>query len=240
MLRTSFLLLLVSLAAMPASAQDAADSLDTIVVTGSRVGYRELQKTPAISLVRPGDFLTQDILLSNDSRDAATRTRELHETIGRLVASSGGRFRILHNGAYRTTLDRDNHRVALEEDEERPDASQVRLQVRADLGGDPSRAAGVIADMRRFVENAARVGRTEIDFEGDSGLAMNRPERYRYELVSAIAEDARRLVDGLGLQCKVALDGLGSRIEWQRVSASELLLYIPYTMTIGDCGKTAQ
>jgi hypothetical protein len=40
------------------------------------------------------------------------------------------------------------------------------------------------------------------------------------------------------MQCEVALDGLNSRIEWQRVSASELLLYIPYTMTVGDCRKT--
>lgn len=238
MIRIVALSLGLSLAVFPVFAQDETDSLDTIVVTGSRVGYRDLQKTPAISLVRPGDFLTQDILLSNDSRDAATRTRELHDTIGRMIAAAGGRFRILHNGAYRTTLDRDNHRVTPEDDEDRPDAGLVRLQIRADLGGDPTRATAVIADMRRFVENATKVGRTEIDFEGESGLAMHRPERFRYDIVAAIAEDARRVGDSLGLQCRVELDGLNNRIEWQRVSASELLLYIPYTMRIGDCEKT--
>jgi hypothetical protein len=240
MIRTSLLWLCLSLIALPASAQDQADSLDTIVVTGSRIGYRELQKTPAISLTRPGDFLTQDIVLSNDSRDAATRTRELHETIGKLLAAAAGRFRVLHNGAYRTTLDRNNYQVPLEEDEDRPDASLVRIQIRADLGGDSSRATAVIADMRRFAESAVKVGRTEIDFDGESGLALSKPERFRYQIVAAIAEDARRLVDSLGLQCQVALEGLNSRIEWQRVSASELLLYIPYTMTVGECRKVAQ
>ncbi|MEQ1514634.1 MAG: hypothetical protein ABL934_18415 [Lysobacteraceae bacterium] len=221
----------------PVAAQDQTDSLDTIVVTGSRIGYRDLLKTPAISLTKPGDFLTQDIILSNDSRDAETRKRELHDTIAKLIVAAGSRFRVLHNGAYRATLDRNSDQVPLEEDDDRPDANLVRIQIRADLGGDSSRATAVIADMRRFAESAVKVGRTEIDFDGESGLAMSRPERYRYEIIAAIADDARRLVDSLGMQCKVELDGLNSRIEWQRVSASELLLYIPYTMTVGDCSK---
>lgn len=240
MFRKSLLLLCLSMPALPAFAQDQSDSLDTIVVTGSRIGYRDLLKTPAISLTKPGDFLTQDIILSNDSRDADTRKRELHETIAKLLAAAGSRFRVIHNGAYRTTLDRNNYQVGLEEDDDRPDANLVRIQIRADLGGDSSRATAVIADMRRLAGSAAKVGRTEIDFDGESGLAMNRPERYRYEIITAIADDARRLVDSLGMQCKVELDNLNSRIEWQRVSASELLLYIPYTMTVGDCRKAPQ
>jgi hypothetical protein len=42
----------------------------------------------------------------------------------------------------------------------------------------------------------------------------------------------------LGMGCKVLISGLSSRIEWQRVSVSELMLYIPYTMDISECGAT--
>jgi len=40
----------------------------------------------------------------------------------------------------------------------------------------------------------------------------------------------------IGAGCTVRLEGLGSRIEWARASASELLLYIPYHMTVESCG----
>lgn len=43
----------------------------------------------------------------------------------------------------------------------------------------------------------------------------------------------------LGAQCEAAIDGLGSRIEWQRVSVSELMLYIPYSLQISGCGAQA-
>ena len=89
--------------------------------------------------------------------------------------------------------------------------------------------------LHEFVKNASRVGRTEIDAVGETALGMTKPERYRYELIGAISRDTGKVMQTLGSQCKAELDGLGSRIEWQRVSASELLLYIPYTMTIKDC-----
>jgi hypothetical protein len=41
----------------------------------------------------------------------------------------------------------------------------------------------------------------------------------------------------LGAGCKVLISGLSSRIEWERVSASELILYIPYSMDISECGS---
>jgi hypothetical protein len=58
---------------------------------------------------------------------------------------------------------------------------------------------------------------------------MGKPERFRYDLISAISQDTTQVMQSLGLQCSVELAGRNSRIEWQRVSAGELLLYIPYT-----------
>jgi hypothetical protein len=117
----------------------------------------------------------------------------------------------------------------------RPDTSGVTLQLRADLGGDPARAESIVRNLQAFVKDATRVGRTEIDAVGETALGMTKPERYRYELIAAIARDTGQAMQALGLQCRVELDGLSSRIEWQRVSVAELLLYIPHTMTINDC-----
>lgn len=55
--------------------------------------------------------------------------------------------------------------------------------------------------------------------------------------MKAIADDTAKVRTQLGESCKVTVEGLSSRIEWRRVSAAELLLFIPYHMTIQDCGS---
>ncbi len=221
-------------------AQDEGNELDTITVTGSRIGYSDLLDTPAVSLTKPGDYLLQTIALSNDSRDAEMRKREIHETIAQLIASASGRYVVFYVDEYRIALNRDNYRVDLEEDGKRPDSNLVSLQIRVGIGGDPTKAEAIIADMRRFIRGASKVGRTEIDIKGDTALVMNKPERFRYELIDAIAKDSKRLMDAMALDCKVDIEGLNRRVEWERASAAELLLYIRYSVAISDCRKASQ
>jgi hypothetical protein len=218
-----------------ASAQEEASSLDRIEVTGSRITYRDLLDTPAISITRKGDYLLQEIRLVNDSRDAATRRSELHATILALLDAAGERYQLLHGDTYRVALERKNHAVEVAKDGKRPDTSEVVLFLRAAIGDDPSRAEAAIRALREFASSTKRAGRTEIDLVGETALGMNRPERYRYELLDAIAADALRVTQAMRLDCRIDLDGLNSRLEWQRVSAAELMLYIPYTMTIREC-----
>lgn len=226
--------------AFSATAQEADDALDSITVTGSRIGYSDLLDTPAVSLTKPGDYLLQTIVLSNDSRDAEMRKREIHETISKLISSAGSRYVVFHVDEYRIALNRDNYRVDLEEDDKRPDTDLVSLQIRVGIGGDPAKAEAIIAEMRRFIRGAEKAGRTEIDIKGDTALVMNKPERFRYELIDAIAKDSKRLMDAMALDCKVEIDGLNGRVQWERASAAELLLYIPYRMTIADCRNSAR
>ena len=221
--------------ALSALAQDEAASLDRIEVTGSRISYRDLLDTPAVSITRPGDYLLQEFRLENDTRDKSGRERELHETIAKLLSAGGGRYGVLFGDAYRITLDRGNYKVDLEEDGKRPDTSGVTLQLRAELGSDARQAEAMALAMQKFLREATRVGRTEVEVVGETAPGMGKPERFRYELISAISQDTTQVMQSLGLQCSVELDGLNSRIEWQRVSAGELLLYIPYTMTINGC-----
>lgn len=242
MIRSLCLPLCLLSLALPAAAyaQESSDELDTVVVTGSRIGYDDLLDTPAVSLTKPGDYLLQTIVLDNDSRDAEMRKREIHETIAKLIASAGGRYVVFYVDEYRIALNRDNYRVDLEEDGKRPDTNHVPLQIRVGVGGDPAKAEAIIAEMRRFIRGADKVGRTGIEIKGDTSLVMNKPERFRYELIDAIAKDSKRLMDAMALDCKVDLDGLNDRVRWERASAAELLLYIPYRMSISDCRKSAQ
>jgi hypothetical protein len=89
--------------------------------------------------------------------------------------------------------------------------------------------------MAAFIDKARVVGRTEIDSEDEIALSVVNPERYRYEIVPKIAEDARKLQASIGGACKVNLSGLASRVSWERTDVAELTLYLPYKVELTDC-----
>jgi len=156
-----------------------------------------------------------------------------------MAAAAGKRFQLVHGDTFLTVIGPGGEKIPLDKDDKRPDVSRAKLFVRASIGGDPSRAEALTRDLRDFVANAERVGRTEIDVDAETALSLTRPERFRYELVKAIADDTANVRAELGAGCAVSIEGLSSRIEWQRVSASELMLYIPYTMKIDGCAPVA-
>lgn len=61
------------------------------------------------------------------------------------------------------------------------------------------------------------------------------PEKYRYDIISRITADARKLRDAVGDKCRIELSGLANRVSWQRSDVSELTLYIPYQIQLSDC-----
>ncbi|HZP66875.1 MAG TPA: hypothetical protein VFB32_11250 [Rudaea sp.] len=220
----------------PALAQDGGQALETIVVTGSRISYRDLLDTPAVSVTVPGDYLLLEITLVNDTRSEDGRKREIYATIEKMLAGAGKRFELVYNDAYPRKLTAQSFEVPLAKEDKRPDVSKVSLSVRTPIGGEPAKAEELTRALRTFVEKAERVGRTEIDTGSETALSLSRPERFRYDLVKAIATDTAKVRSTVGAGCKVQIEGLSSRIEWARASASELLLYIPYHMTIQECG----
>lgn len=189
----------------PVFAQEAA-ALDRIEVTGSRISYDDLLDTPAISLTKRGDYLSQSITLINDTRDAAGRRQEIHGTIDKLIARAGSTYTVLHGDTYPVILDRSNHEVELEDDGKRPDVSRVELQVKVALDDASVDGAKQIHALRRFVQDTPKVGRTEIDLSDETALGMNKPERYRYELIAAIAADSHRVGGSIGAGCRIDLE----------------------------------
>lgn len=217
----------------------SSEALETVTVVGSRIAYRDLLDTPAIAVRRQGDHLLLPITLYNDTRNEEAREREIYDSIAGLIERAGKRLAIVHGDVYPTVLDSRNLRVPLVSDPKRPDAAEVKLLVRAPLGsGDAAAAAALTRELREFVDSAPRVGRTEFEAATETALSLARPERFRYELIAAIADDTAKIRAAMGGSCKVTISGLNSRIEWQRVSVSELLLYIPYTMDMSDCEGT--
>lgn len=233
MLARRITVLVLSLGA--ATTLSAQEALETIEVVGSRISYHDLLDTPAVSLTRPGDYLLLPITLTNDTRSEEGRKKEVYATIDKMVVAAGKRFTIVQSGEYPVEVAGGNAKVVLDSGK-RPDSTTASLSVRASIGGDAKHSEELIASMRDFVAKVERVGRTEIDAGKETALSLTRPERYRYELIKAIADDTEKVRAQLGSGCKVNLEGLNSRIEWRRVSASELLLYIAYRMTIEGCG----
>lgn len=229
---------LLALAAFsPAGADEGGEKLETIVVTGSRISYRDLLDTPAVSITRPADYLLLSMTLINDTRGEEGRREEIYATIQKMLGKAGKRFDLVYGGdAFTSVLDAKNYRIPLGKDEKRADVSKVSVFVRTPIGGEPGRAEELTQALHDFVAKAEKVGRTEIDADTETALSLSRPERFRYELIKAIAEDTDRLRATFGGGCEVSLTGLSSRIEWHRVSASELMLNIPYTMEIKGCG----
>lgn len=236
MKRTVFALAVGLLLAAPATLLAQTDSLETVMVTGSRIGYRDLLETPAVSITRPGDFLLLSLTLVNDTRSKEGREAEIYATIQKMMNAAGKRFELVYGDSFTTRIDSSNYRLPLVEDAKRPDVQSAKLFVRSAIAGQPERAAEQTRALREFVKSAERVGRTEIDVDDEPALSLSKPERYRYDLIKAIAEDTDKARAALGSGCEVTIDGLSSRIEWQRASVSELLLYIPYTMEVSKCG----
>ena len=229
--------LALALFATTATAQEAGDRLETIVVTGSRISYRDLLDTPAVSITRPADYLLLSFSLVNDTRNEESRRNEIYATIQKMLHQTGKRFQLEYGGdAFISELTEKNYRIPLEKEEKRADVNKVSLYVRTSIGGEAGRAEELTQALYDFVTKAERVGRTEIDPEKETALSLARPERFRYELIKAIADDTDKVRATLGAGCEVSLDGLSSRIEWHRVSASELMLGIPYKMEIKGCG----
>ncbi len=220
-------------------AQDGGQALETITVTGSRITYRDLLDTPAVSITRPGDYLLLPITLINDTRSEEGRKREIYATIGKMIATTGQRFQLIYDDTYPLLLNEHNYQVPLAKEDKRPDVNKVGLSVRIAIAGEPAKAEEFTRALRAFIEKTERVGRTEIDAGAETALSLSRPERFRYDIIKAIAEDTAKVRAQIGSACKVSIDGLSSRIEWRRASASELLLYIPYHMNIEGCVESA-
>lgn len=213
--------------------QGVSAQLDEIVVTGSRI---ENYGMPSVTVTKQADFLVQRIRLINDSRSPELRRQEILETIEQFLKATAHYpgMALSYGTGFLEPIDLSRNSLQMIEDDKRPDTSYV--DVYAKVAFNPKRKANdQIIELRRFIIETKKVGRTEVDPLGDIGISVVGPEQHRYEIIDRIAAENRRLGEALGTDCRVSTEGLAGRVEWQRSDISEVTLYIPYSITVANC-----
>ena len=207
--------------------------LEEIVVTGSRVDFYGM---PTVTVVKEADFLVQNIRLVNDSRAPDLRRDEIIGTIEAMLrrAEQMPGMALSYGTGFLEPINLTDESLQLIEDSDRIVTSFVDFSAKLEFDASAD-ARDQIASLRDFISGTEIVGRTEIEPLGDIGLSIVGPEQYRYEIIQAIADENRRLQEALGSECKVSIDGLEARVEWERTNVSELTLYIPYGIEVSDC-----
>lgn len=210
--------------------------LEEVVVTGQRISGEDYSSIPAVVLTRRADFLVQRVQLSNDTRAEAARVNELQQTIRDMVSDAAKRpgIALSYGDEFLIPISTNAVEVELVPGGSRPDTSRASIYVKMALG-EKDDVPAAIASLKSFIKKARVAGRTEIFPEGDVGLSLVTPEKYRYDIIARITEDARKLRQTVGAQCRIEISGLSNRVSWQRSDVSELTLYIPYEVQLEGC-----
>lgn len=218
------------------AAAQAVCQVDEIVVTGQRLSGDDYSGIPAVVLQRRGDFLVQRIRLTNDTRAEEARIDELRQTIRDMVSDASKKpgIALSHGDEFLMPITSTAVDVALSPGGKRADTSTTSIYVKMALR-EKDNVPAAIASLNGFIKKARVSGRTEIEPEGEVGLSLVTPEKYRYDIISRITADARKLRDAVGDKCRIELSGLANRVSWQRSDVSELTLYIPYQIQLSDC-----
>lgn len=227
-----FLLILCAalIADTAAVAQDL--SRQEIVVTGSRIDQDDYSNfQPAIGLRRKADFLVQEVAVRGDTRDGEQRAEEILAMLrGAIRSADRGSIELATGDFILTRLSLDNVEDVDLQDDRRPDAQRVNILVKAPLAGQS--VAEAQAAIRAFIEGVPEVGRAQMDEMGDPTLSIVGPDSYRDAIIAEITSDARRQAEVLGTDYAVELTGLNMPVQWTRAGPGEVLLFIPYELTL--------
>lgn len=206
-----------------------ANEAETIVVTGSRIDWYD---SPAVTLVKPADYLVQQVKLLNDSRDQVLREKELVSTVKDILRiankSKSIELGVGKEIVYPVTL----KDLQLDfEKGERTDTSVVYLYIKTPINKKAA-VEKLVTRINDFIEDISVTGRTEVEKNGELVLSIVNPEKYRKELLSMVADDINSTIQIFGENYKAEIDGLSQGLMWERVSVSELRLYLEYNFIL--------
>ncbi|NHK27796.1 hypothetical protein FF098_007775 [Parvularcula flava] len=221
---------------MPANAQS-----DEIVVTGTRLSRYEADIIPAVTLTRDADFVLKTYSIVCDTRDRATRLRELTGTLEDLIAKADRRSDIElsiieeYDDNYDTLyfprpfdkVDPDNFTSQYG----RTDTSMLSVTIKTPVTDSFSTLDQAEELIEDFVDTIRLQGRTEFLSGEEVQLSVRNVERYRPELLAAILAYARQTAGTLeGTETEIA--GLEQVVRWERAGPMELTLYLPYKLSV--------
>jgi len=221
--RLCLLVLTLSLA-VAAAAQE-----EVIMLSPFEVSTAKATEKPPIVIKKRADFLLLEISLVNDTREEERRRDEVYATLHTMV---GGipRDSKIELFTQEFTLSASHYQIPLVDVSQKRDTSSVTLYAKVPLSG--SDDVGTLAEtLRAYVRGIKGEGRTEI-FSGDLGLSIRNPEKYRYEVIQAIAADVKKLRETFGDSFEVVVKGLDARLKWERASISEVELFLPFSYEV--------
>lgn len=221
-MRITILLILIALAYV-ARADDEVILLSPFSVASAK------ETSPPVSIRKTGDYLLLQVNMVNDTRDPDKRRLEMYDTVKGII-SAASEVSNLEVSTREMVLSLQNYQVRLEDQHDKADASSVELLFKLPLLPSDDVAA-LTSKLRQFSRKVQVVGRTEV-FSGEIGISMKNPERFRYEVISKIAEDVKKLKGLFGDGFEILVKGLDQRLQWRRATISEIELYLPYSYEV--------
>jgi hypothetical protein len=219
----------------------AQAGLEEIVVTGSRIDNNDNDEIPVIGLRRRGDYLVQLYNIVGDTREPAKRREEVYETLLNVVSAAEGNEDIrisVGDGELRAVTKTNYRAIPLGGSfGGRNDTSFVAVYVKHRLALDGSNAKQAVTAIESFAKKLKPVGRSEILPAGDTQISIINPQQYRYEILKAVADDAKRVASLFGPNYGIDLNSFTRPVEWLGETPTEVFMYIRYGAAISPIGQ---
>ena len=217
----------------------AQESLEEVVVTGMR---EEGSAVPGTSLKRPGDFILLTVQVSNDSRDARTRTDEITATLRAMLAAAAKdksiQLSVIGDNNLVLPLKLDSATLHLMGGK-RPDTSETTISVKTRIPETVGNSTALVAKLRDFATSTKPVGRTILDEDGDFEISIVNPAQYRDRVIELFAADVKKVTAALGQEYKVVAHGIDQPIEWVRAGMLEVTIFVPYRYDVLPASVTS-
>lgn len=226
--------ILLGLAMVMCTATGALAQIETVVVTAER--REDSPDVPGVTLVERADHLVTKVHVICDTRDPEQRLNELRQTLKDMIAQASRTGSISLSTGDEVLYEFNEGKIDKEISAgSRPDTSEAYIVVRTELSKTDT-FDGASQRIRDFVKHTPKAGRSEILNAAAFNLGLVKPERYRPELVSAIAEDSKHTAALFGASYQVRVEGLQRAIQWFQSGQLDLSLYIPYNLVITPNG----
>ncbi|MEZ5970677.1 MAG: hypothetical protein R3C31_02560 [Hyphomonadaceae bacterium] len=217
-------------AAKPAFAQTSEE----IVVTGARLERYEELVLPAVTMTRRADAVLASATVWSDSRDAATRSREIRATLedmARRARASEVTISLTQDDVLRPfTVDLAMRLLTYGG---RADSSQVVVQLRTTTRGPVDTLDAARDRFTQFVESISKSGRATVEFDEDElQLTVIDLPHYRAPLMAAIVADGRSVAAAMGEGFRPEISGLESPVAFRRNGDLDLTLFISYSLRV--------
>lgn len=215
--------------AAPAFAQENEE----IVVTGSRLQRYDGWPVPHTYITRRADFAVVEVELRNDTRAPDARRAEMLDALRRLEQSARRADMSLAIVDDDIGLVRPYTQAAAElliQPGQRSDTSYLEIRLRTAITSSDT-LESIHRRVSDLVNDTPKPGRVEM-IVGQTDLSMVDMEQYRQDMLQRILAEGRDLSRLVGGAQGVQIGGLASQVAFQRTGDLELVLFLPYELSV--------